>query len=121
MFGVRERKGPSRPFTHTDDCVIVKADPGVAIEWQQVERGRWEARCRCGVEYFREQPAGRRRLDPLDPTTSRHAPECEHRHQTDPALLRAVLRVQDGAGGDYWWTTCNACDRAWQVPHYALA
>jgi hypothetical protein len=122
MFGVRKRKGPSRVFTHAPECKIVKADPGVEIPWQEVERWRWQAICQCGAEYSYEQPADHRsRLDPLDPSTSRHAGQCEHRRTTDPALLRAILKVRDGMGGDYWWVECNACDRAWQVPHYAVA
>jgi hypothetical protein len=48
------------------------------------------------------------RLDPLDrPDT------------TDPVLLRAILKVRDGAGGGYWWVECAGCDCGWQVPHYA--
>jgi hypothetical protein len=43
----------------------------------------------------------------------------ERRDTTDPALLRVILKVQDGAGGRYWWVQCSACDCAWQVPHYA--
>ena len=39
--------------------------------------------------------------------------------ETDAAILRAVLRVRDGAGGDYWWVECSACDCSWQVPHHA--
>jgi hypothetical protein len=31
----------------------------------------------------------------------------------------AILKVRDGAGGDYWWVECGTCDTAWQVPHYA--
>jgi hypothetical protein len=27
MFGLR-KKGPTRPFSHADNCKIVKADPG---------------------------------------------------------------------------------------------
>jgi hypothetical protein len=37
----------------------------------------------------------------------------------DPAVLRLVLKVKDGAGGDYWSVECGACDTGWQVPHYA--
>jgi hypothetical protein len=123
MFGVRERKGPSRAFTHTPECKIVKADPGVEIPWQEVERGHWQAICQCGAEHVRERPAERRsRLDPLDPSTSRHAPQCEHRDTTDPAVIRAILKVRDGTGSDdYWWVECHVCDRGWQVPHYGGA
>jgi hypothetical protein len=39
----------------------------------------------------------RARLDPLDPATMRHAPQCEHRDTTDPALIQLILKVQDGA------------------------
>jgi hypothetical protein len=53
------------------------------------------------------------------PSTFRHAPQCEHQGATDPVLLRAILKVIDRAGGDYWWVECSACDCAWQFPHYA--
>ena len=58
-------------------------------------------------------------LDPLDPKNSRHAGWCEFASQTDAAMLRVILKVRDGAGGDYWWVQCGACDTAWQVPYYA--
>ena len=121
MFG-RRKKGPTRPFVHTYDCKIVKADPGVEILWSEVESGHWQAVCECGSEDIYEEPADRRaRLDPLHPSTFHHAGGCEHRDTTDPTLLAAILKVRDGAGGDYWWVECSACDTAWQVPHYAAA
>ena len=84
------------------------------------------AECQCGKEYNHELAAERRvRLDPLDPSTSRHHPACEHAATTDPALLRAILRVQEGTGvapgwSQYWWVTCGVCQTSWQVLHYAL-
>jgi hypothetical protein len=45
--------------------------------------------------------------------------ECEFASETDPSVLRLVLKVAEGANDDYWWVTCSACDFAWQVPHYA--
>ena len=113
MRASTERKGPSRPFTHTPDCKIMKADPTTEIPWQEVERGRWQAICQCGEEYVHERPADRRsRLDPLDPSTSRHAGQCEYRDTTDPAVVRLILKVKDGMGGDYWWVECGTCDTA---------
>jgi hypothetical protein len=44
-----------------------------------------------------------------------------HRDTSDPALLRAILKVRDGAGGDHWWVECGICECGWQVPHYAVA
>jgi hypothetical protein len=44
---------------------------------------------------------------------------CEHRDTTDPALIRAILKVRDGSGGDYWWVECITCDMGWPVPYYA--
>lgn len=58
-------------------------------------------------------------FDPYDPSTFRHAGQCEHRYTSDPVLLRAILKVRDGASGGYWWVECSACDTAWQDPHYA--
>jgi hypothetical protein len=56
---------------------------------------------------------------PLTRPPFRHAGQYEHRDTSDPALLRAILKVRDGVGGDYWWVECGTCDTAWQVPHYA--
>jgi hypothetical protein len=98
----------------------VKADPRVAILWSEVKSGHWQAASACGSEDVYKKPADRRaRLDPLDPFTFRHAPQCEHRDTTDPAVLRAILKVREGAGGGYSWVQCGICDCGWQVPHYA--
>ena len=35
---------------------------------------------------------------------------CEHGYTSDPALLRVILKVRDGAGGGYWWVECGTCD-----------
>ena len=116
----RRKKGPSRAFTHAPDCKIMAADPTTEITWSEVETGHWRAECRCGIEHFHEAPADRRvRLDPLDPSTFRHAGQCEHRDTSDPSILRAILRVHDREG--YWWVECGACECAWQVAHYAAA
>jgi hypothetical protein len=120
MFG--RKKGPIRPFAHADNCKIMKADPTTKIPWSDVESGHWRAECQCGIEHFHEASAYRRaRLDPLDPSTFHHAGGCKHRDTTDPAFLAAILKVRDGAGGDYWWVECAGCDCGWQVPHYAAA
>jgi hypothetical protein len=120
MFGLK-KKGPTQPFTHSDNCRIVRADPTTEIEWVEVATGRWEAVCVCGHEYFNEPLTDdRERLDPHDPSTFRHAPQCEHRDTIDPALLRVILRVRDGAGGGYWWVQCGTCDTGWQVPYYPV-
>jgi hypothetical protein len=36
-------------------------------------------------------------------------------------MLRAILRVRDGAGGSYWYVVCGVCEAEWQVPFYAEA
>jgi hypothetical protein len=51
MFGLK-KSGPTRPFTHADNCKILKADPTVEIQWSEVESGYWEAVCACGSEHF---------------------------------------------------------------------
>ena len=120
MFGLK-KKGPTQPFTHADDCKIVKADPTVQIEWSEVERGHWREVCVCGTEDHYEPVAARVRLDPYDPATFRHAGKCEHPSTSDPALTRVILKVRDGAGGGYWWVECGTCECGWQVPHYPVA
>lgn len=118
MFDVRKR-GPHRRFVHVDGCRIVRLDPDVEIPWVELERGHWQATCQCGAEHYHEDAVDRRaRLDPLDPSTFRHIPGCEYANRTDPVLVQAILTVQEGAGGTYWWVTCRAGCR-WQVPYYA--
>ena len=116
MFGLKKR-GPDKAFSHSDDCKILAADPTVEIQWSELERGHWEARCVCGVETYREPAAAHVRLDPLDPKTSRHLPQCEFASETEPAVLRVLLKITDK--GDYAWTECNSCGAGWQVPYYA--
>jgi hypothetical protein len=57
------------------------------------------------------------RLDPLDPATTRHLGECEYSGVTDPAVLKVLLKVAQGTGGDYWWVTCGSCTASWPVPY----
>ena len=115
----RRKRGPDKAFSHSEGCKIQAADPTVQIQWSEVETGHWEAVCACGVEYFHEPFTDERvRLDPYDPSTFRHAGQCEHRDTSDPALLRVILKVRDGAGGGYWWVECATCEHGWQVPHY---
>jgi hypothetical protein len=45
--------------------------------------------------------------------------QCEFASETDPAMIRLILKVRDGMGEGYWWVECGACDFVWQVPHYA--
>jgi hypothetical protein len=45
--------------------------------------------------------------------------QCEYVSETDPAVLKVLLKVKPGMGEGYDWVTCNACETAWQVPHYA--
>ena len=86
-----------------------------------LERGHWQRVCACGSEDHYERVANRARLDPLDPTTSRHLPQCVFATTTDPAVLRVLLKVRDGMGGEYWWVECGACEAGWQVPQYAAS
>jgi hypothetical protein len=96
MFGLKKR-GPTRPFTHGDNCKILKADPTVQIRWSEVETGHWRADCQCGSEDVYEEPAVVFGSTPMTRPLFRHAGQCEHRYTSDPALLRAVLMVRDGA------------------------
>jgi hypothetical protein len=120
MFGLKE-KGPSRPtgpFEHAHGCKLVVADPGYQPPWQEVEEGHWRRVCQCWSEDVYEPRADpRTRLDPLDPSTFGHAPQCEHRHTTDPTIVKAILSVQDRE--NYWYVQCSTCDCGWQVPYYA--
>ena len=111
MYHARKKiEPPDTPFAHDPDCRILKADPDVSIPWSRLEYGHWRRECVCNAEGWNEPAPKRVRLDPYDPTTSRHLPQCEFASTTDPAMLRVLLKVQDGRGGDYWWLTCSACD-----------
>jgi hypothetical protein len=117
---ISKKKGhrpPDQPFTHLDGCKIVRADPEVDDPpWSRHEHGRWERVCQCSKESWYEPPPKRVRLDALDPKTSRHLPECEFAHETDPVILRALLKIQDKE--TYAWVECGTCTSGWQVPFY---
>jgi hypothetical protein len=113
----RTKKGPDRVFEHQDNCKILAADPTVRIEWSEIERGYWEAVCLCGKEYYHEPASARVRLDPLDPKTSRHLRQCEFAHESDPFMLRALLKITAKDG--YAWVECCACGGGWQVADFA--
>lgn len=116
----RKQKGPGRPFSHDADCKILAADPSVEIQWSEVESGRWVAVCSCGEQvWYGPRVDERDRQDPLDPKTSRHAPQCAYAAEADPDLLKVLLKVRDGQGSGYWWVECGSCAWAWQVPFYA--
>ena len=94
------------------------ADPGYEPEWQEVETGHYRRTCRCYAEDIYEPWLDtRERQDPYDPSTFDHAPECEHRDVTDPAIIRAILTVTDRE--NYWAVTCGTCQHIWQVFHSA--
>jgi hypothetical protein len=73
----------------------------------------------CGFEDYYEPVPGRVRLDPLDPKTSRHAAQCQFRSETDPVLIKAILKVTEK--DRYAWVECNSCSFGWQVADYASA
>ena len=51
--------------------------------------------------------------------TSRHKGECEFASETDPAVLKVLLKVKAGTGEGYDWVECGSCGAGWQVPYYA--
>jgi hypothetical protein len=78
---------------------LVEADFNFQIPWSAIETGHWLAGCQCGSEDVHEEPADRHaRLDPCEPSTYRHASQCEHRSTSDRSFLLAILKVRDGAG-----------------------
>ena len=120
MFGLK-KKGPSQPsgpFAHGHGCKILVADPGFEPEWQEIEEGHWRRTCQCWAE-DRYEPSAftRTRLDPYDPSTFAHAPQCEHRDLTEPSIVRALLTVTERE--DYWYVVCGTCAIGWQTPFYA--
>jgi hypothetical protein len=61
----------------------------------------------CKTEHHREFPEPARRLDPLDPTTARHLPQCELVGEEDRAVIKMALRIKPGMGEGYDWVECN--------------
>jgi hypothetical protein len=119
MFRKKQGGPPDRPFSHSEDCRIARADPDVEIPWSRTEGRRWQRICQCGEESWYEPVAGRARLDPRDPSTALHAGQCEFASETDPAVLKVLLKVKPGLGEGYSWVECGACGFAWPVPDFA--
>lgn len=118
MFHLPKNKPDLPAFRHSSDCKILARDPSVEIHWSEIRGGVWEAVCVCGKQYHYVEVAARARQDPYDPDTFRHAGQCEQRDITDPALIRMMLRVKEGAGGTHWFVECGVCGNGWQVLHY---
>jgi hypothetical protein len=120
MFGLTKR-GPSQPtgpFAHADGCKLVVTDPDFEPEWQEVETGHWRRTCQCWAEdVYESRGEPRTRQDPYDPSTFGHAPYCEHRDVTDPAIVKALLTVVERE--IYWAVTCGTCQHIWQTAFYA--
>jgi hypothetical protein len=120
MIGLKKKGPPDRPFSHVEDCRILRNDPSVSIPWSYDGDGLWRRVCQCTVEYHREPiTAGRVRNDPRSRSLARHAGECRYVNESDPAQLQVLLKVKDGAAGGYWWVECGSCTAGWQVPYYA--
>jgi hypothetical protein len=114
----KEHPGPpDTPFEHGPNCMVLRADPTVVIPWSEVETRHWVRTCQCSEEHWRAPAPARVRLDPLDPKTSRHLPQCEFVGTTDPAILRALLKITPKDG--YAWVECGGCQAGWQVADFA--
>ena len=112
MFG-RPKKAPDKLFMHAEGCRILAADPTAEIQWGELERGHWVAECVCGTEHYHEPRTRPARLDPLDPKTARHLPQCPYVRETEPATLKLLLKVRERE--DYWLVDCGICESSWQV------
>ena len=66
-----------------------------------------------------QQLSDRRCSARFDPKTARHLGQCEYVSETDPAVLKVLLKVKPGLGEGYDWVECGDCGAAWQVAHYA--
>jgi hypothetical protein len=44
-------------------------------------------------------------------------PQCEFAAETNPTMIKALLKVTDK--DSYAWVECGDCGSGWQVPYYA--
>ena len=119
MFGRTKNRlnPPDRPFANEDGCKILAADPTVELPWSRLEYGQWKRECQCSTESWQEPAPSRVRLDPYDPVTMRHLPQCEFKDASDPSILKALLKVTPKDG--YSWVECGSCSGGWQVLDFA--
>jgi hypothetical protein len=93
MFRRKRVSPPSTPFAHGPDCRIFAADPGVDIPWNDLGGGAWRRECVCSFEIFNAPFVDNRtRLDPYDPATARHLPQCEYIGEASPLCSRSCSR-----------------------------
>jgi hypothetical protein len=116
MFRRSPKPPTKRPFAHEEGCPIALRDPDFVPEWQLIDEGKWQRSCQCTTETAYERP-GVPKIDPYDPATFRHAPQCDYRGETNPSLVRTILSVRPGLEGGYWWVTCGHCQISWPVPN----
>lgn len=107
------RKEPKKPFPHAYDCKGRQDRSQRCVQVVGHPTWRVGGDLRFGKDHYYESSAAERRvrLDPYDPLTSRHAPQCEQREIADAMLLKALLKVQPGSGGEYHWVTYGASTR----------
>ena len=88
-------------------------------EWSDLGSGSWRRECVCSFEVWSAPFVDDARLDPYDPATAKHLPQCEYIDEASPTVLKILLTVKPGLGPGYDWVTCAGCEGSWQVPHYA--
>jgi hypothetical protein len=78
--------------------------------WSYLGEGLWRRECVCTYESISEPFVDDRvKNDPLDLKTARHLGQCEYISETDPAMLKVLLKVKEGGGGTYGgWSAAGA-------------
>jgi hypothetical protein len=115
----RKQRPPDGPFEHADDCKVYKADPDIDPPWNEVETRHWVRTCQCSEQHWRAPEPARARLDPYDPKTSHHLGQCEFKDETNPDIIKVLLKVRPGLSPGYQWVECGSCQGGWQVLDYA--
>jgi hypothetical protein len=102
-----------------------------AIAAVQADRARWPSNVvpstysrERGTEHASQEEGIQQavhpsRICPRDSSTSRHFGQCEYVSETDPTVLKVLLKVKPGLGEGYDWVECGGCGAGWQVPYYA--
>lgn len=91
----RVRRGVYRITPRGRSLLVDNPERTSRPPWSDLGSGSWRRECKCTFEVWSAPLVDdRTRLDPYDPTTARHLPQCEYRDEVSPAMLKILLTGQ---------------------------